>query len=229
MQYTFNLTATDSKIHSKTIELKDDMTINELKLLLVGPIVNSLGYDKIKFFQTGRQFGEDNVVGDFDESERILIFPMIPSLRIILVKSFSEDDDEDEDEEIDESKTASTVKSSVSSKSMVEEEAPKMEFKSLEDIVKSNNETIDLFENPKMRQLLDIYSTNRDVFLRFIDYISQGQFNEFEEDVAVQYPEGMFERIRETFPIFSAFTDEELRVKLNNVGGNLDLLICQDM
>lgn len=238
MHYTFHLTTTESKVYSNTIELKEEMTINELKLLLIGPIINSIGYDKIKFFQTGRQFSEDNLVGEFNESERILVFPMIPSLRTILIKCFSNDEDsEDELEKTQEQydcnqdETQQQIykeKLEQETISQIDEKPPKMEFKSLDDIVTSNTETLKMFQDENMQKLLDIYFNDTDKFIEFINYLSKGQYNEFEEDVSIKYPDGMFDSIRNTFP-FLQLSNEELRIKLDKVGGNLDLLICQNI
>lgn len=232
--YTFNLTATDSRIHTKSIDLEDSMTINDLKIHLVGPIINSLGYDKIKFFQTGKQFSEDDVVGDFNEHERVLIFPMIPSLRMILVKSFCDDKDDSDDEKEasgeEEGKEESDEEDEAASGGgKVEEEPPKMEPRETEEILKLNNETLAMFKQEDMMKLMEIYSRNQSVFIEFIDYMAQGHFKEFDQEAEITYPSEMLKDIKDTFKIFSELTDEELVSKLDNVGGNLDLLISTSM
>ena len=50
----------NTKINSKKIFIfLKIMTIQELKLFLVGPIIE-FGYDKIKFFQTGKQYDDND-------------------------------------------------------------------------------------------------------------------------------------------------------------------------
>lgn len=234
--YTFNLTGTDSRIFTKMIDLEEHMTINELKIKLVGPIINSLGYDKIKFFQTGKQFGEDNIVGEFNEHERVLIFPMIPSLRTILVKSFTNNDDETSDDEEQEEREVEVegeeckeVEGEKEEMSMVDEEPPKMEFKETDEILKLNSDTLGMFKNADMMLLMEIYFRNRSGFIDFIDYIAQGHFNEFDTSVSINYPSEMLDDIRGTFNFLEDLSNDELIMKLDNVGGNLDLLVSTYM
>lgn len=231
MSYTFHLTSTDSKINSKKIDLNKDMTIQELKLFLVGPIIESVGYDKIKFFQTGKQYDDNDIVNDFNEHERILIFPMIPSLRIIISKKFSDDSDDelesnnDSDIDIDfiETKEEPVIISEI------DEEPPKMQIKETDEVLSLNIETLKLFNDNNMKLLLNIYLNNRDKFMEFINYIGSGEFNEFNEDISISYPDDMLSSIKSTFIFLKDLSNDELRLKLDKVGGNLDLLICEYM
>ena len=92
MKYTFNVTTSESKIISTQLNLAEEMQVKDLKLKLIGPIIESIGYDKVKFFQKGSIFGDDQCMGDFNASENILIFPMNPSLRTILITTLQGND-----------------------------------------------------------------------------------------------------------------------------------------
>ena len=92
MRYTFNVTTSESKIISTQSNLAEEMQIKDLKLKLIGPIIETIGYDKVKFFQKGSIFGDDQCMGDFNASENILIFPMNPSLRTILITTLQGND-----------------------------------------------------------------------------------------------------------------------------------------
>jgi hypothetical protein len=92
MKYTFNVTTSESRIISTQLNLPEEMQVKDLKLKLIGPIIESIGYDKVKFFQKGSIFGDDQCMGDFNASENILIFPMNPSLRTILITTLQGND-----------------------------------------------------------------------------------------------------------------------------------------
>lgn len=216
MLYTFNITTTESKIISKTLNLDDDMKINDLKEKLVGPIISTVGFDKVKFFQTGKQFSDDNTVSEFNESERILIFPMIPSIRTILISSF-EDDESSDDESQKEEKQQSPI--------VDDEEEPVLELKSKEEVLGEIKETLELFSKPSVIALLQIYQKNKDEFIQFIDYISKGIYNEVNPDFKMEYPDEIFDKIRETFDSFSKMSNEQIKQELDKYGGNLDILI----
>ena len=238
MPYIFNITTTDSKIISNTLDLDSSMTIKDLKLQMIGPMIERIGYEKLKFFQTGRQFNDDEHISDFEESERILIFPLIPSLRTILINNLNKDETSQTKEIIikplDDSDTKS-VASEKSDKSSVEisveekdDEEVELTLKSQEEIDKQNIETLKLFRNETMVKLLNIYKNDRDNFLEFINYISFGSFTEFTGESEYEYASGILTSIRNTFPDYKDLSDEELKSKLDKYGGNLDLMLISE-
>lgn len=236
MPYIFNITTTDSKIKSTILELDGSLLIKDLKFQMIGPMIERIGYDKIKFFQTGRQFSDDEHVKDFIEDEKILIFPLIPSLRAILINNIDNKNNTTTEEIIvkstEDSQSVKSDKSDIDIEIEVEEKEEqeiKLNLKTQEEIDKENISTIKLFRNETMKTLLNIYKKDRDIFLEFINYISCGSFNEFDNEIKYEYASGILTSIRNTFEDYKDLSDDELKEKLNKYGGNLDLMLISEL
>lgn len=222
MEYQFNITTTESRIITKSIKLDQSMSIEDLKVKLVGPIMKTIGTDKIKFFQAGKHFVDSQTVGDFIQEEKILIFPMVPSLRTILISNFNSDKKEESETSDDEDKTEDESEK-------IDEEKPHLELKSNSDILEEINDTLELFSDSDMLKLLNIYFQKKDIFLEFLNYLSSGEYSPSEINEDLDIPDEILIKIKETFKFFEEYTLDELRDEIKKYNGNLNILISSKM
>lgn len=224
MLYQFSITATDSRLISSGIELEENMTIKDLKFKLVGPIIATIGFDKIKFFQKGGvEFSDDDTVSKFNKNSKILIFPLVHSIRSILINNFKNNSDSDSDSDNDVFVNNFNNKSSND-----EDNEPLLESKSSEEIISEINETLTFFSKPAVNKLMKIYSENKKDFIDFITYLSEGNYSNKMPHTPLEYPTYIYDNIRKTFDNFKNKTNNEIKNELNNYGGNFDILIMSN-
>lgn len=206
MKYTFNVTTSESRIISTQLNLAEEMQIKDLKLKLIGPIIESIGYDKVKFFQKGSIFGDDQCMGDFNASENILIFPMNPSLRTILITTLQGNDSVVDSAVLPVSVTTTMNSSGPeggSSTSIISvreinpemmggsdevkeiepefvdpepEPEPEIIMKTGDDVKEISKNTLELFNKETTQMLLKLFYLHRDDFMEFVTYMSSGSF-----------------------------------------------------
>ncbi|ADO67422.1 hypothetical protein crov388 [Cafeteria roenbergensis virus] len=110
MDYQFKITTTGTNIIEGKLKLDTTLTLEQLKLKLVGPIIYRIGLDKIKFFQRGKIYDDDERLYRLINTEPIMIHTSIVPLKNILIKSLMQDepglnintnnDDDNDDDDI---------------------------------------------------------------------------------------------------------------------------------
>lgn len=257
MRYTFNVTTSESKIISTQLNLAEEMQVKDLKLKLIGPIIESIGYDKVKFFQKGSIFGDDQCMGDFNASENILIFPMNPSLRTILITTLQGNGSAVDSAVLPVSVTTTMNSSGLeggSSTSVREinpemmggadeekeiepefvdpepEPEPEIVMKTGDDVKEISKNTLELFNKETTQMLLKLFYLHRDDFMEFVTYMSGGSFIPSDESSeTIDYEEEFLLKVKTIFPFYEDTELEYISSDLSKFGGNLNILISHKM
>lgn len=219
--------------------------ISNLKEVLVPKeFLEKYGYDKLKLFQSGKHLDDNLVLSNLQSSE-ILIFPTSNYLREIIYekyKNFNLEEKKDlttanENIVVDATVKLPPISRQVSFATLeapveeitVEMPKPKMEEKVVlksitqEELDKFNLETLNKFKSPTFRTLLQLYQNDETGVTDFLRYLTGGNIKAISTELVIS--DDLIREIQLTFPKAKFLSFEEIKLKLLEKGGNLNLLI----
>ena len=149
MKYKFELINTSSNLRkfTKEFDMSASSKIKDIKLEFIGPIIETYGYDKIRFLHNGKILNDNSSLLNIKTNNSIIIFSMIPQYKHILLQLF--DDSSNLVGGSSESKLPLDLDLDLETMSddipEVDEEEPKFEKKTLDEIMKISNKTLNMF------------------------------------------------------------------------------------
>lgn len=209
MLLNFTLTSNQGVVNFKLDE-PNDTTIQDIKKKIVGDSIESIGYDKIKLFQSGHHLEDSSTIGELNQNP-ILVFPTVNSVRPLIVSRFSK-------KMHDEEKVPDKV---------IEEKVKLVSIKE-EDLDKKNLEVLEKFKTPIFKNLLQIYLTKNDEFMDFLKYLTGGNVNNFSV-LNYQPKDELISDIKNTFSSFKDVPNETIKGQLIKMHGNLNLLLTHQL
>jgi hypothetical protein len=237
-----NLTlASNSGALKFSVELYTYDTILQLKEELVSKeVLEHYGSDKLKLFQSGKHLDDSLQLSELSNLD-ILIFPTSPSLREIIYKKFSNQEKEEKKSndkiQTEEVISVTPIKRQVSYQVLSEkpeeevEEKPKekqeekvvLKTITQEELDKFNQEILHKFQSATFKTLLNLYYQDESSVLDFLRYLTGGSIKSINNELTIS--DDFVKEIQYTFPKARKMSLEELKVKLLEKGGNLNLLI----
>jgi len=222
MKLNFTLTSNQGVVNF-SLDEPDETSIQEIKRKIVGETIESVGYDKIKLFQSGHHLEDSNSISSLN-SNPILVFPTTNSLRPIIVDRFSKKEQEMVKEDITDDENEKVVK-----EKLIEEKVTLVSI-SKEELEKENFKVLEKFKQPVFKTLLHLYLTKSEEFTDFLKYLSGGTINtvsSMKEDYE-PHPD-LIKQMKEIFTSFKDIPEEKLSSELKRMHGNLNLLLTYQL
>lgn len=209
----------------RLISVKEGMIVSNLKKLLLPSLDENL-YKHIKIYSIVERASGDNVsvlLPDFEElvkvlSEQqcILIETKINTLDKLIRETIFNLKEDSSDEE-----TVVRVRKSVKK---VKETRPVPEMVSNDEIERKNMELLNTLSNPTFMSLVNIYKNDRENFLEFLKFITQGE-TMFKVESSYTPSIMLLTKVRVLLPHLNVLSNEDLVGYINKKGGFLHLSI----
>lgn len=242
MIYQFTITTTDSKLFKTKYNFKIDTLIIDVKRELVGPLLTSIGPDKIRIYQK-KIFNDLDDLREINHLEPVLIYPLIPSIRTLIIDKFKKRNEllnftdesffdnlpvSDNEPESDNEPDFGISYGEIDSDGFLEEKV-ELETKKFEEVISNSKKTLELFKKNHMLYLLKIYYENKTDFMEFLDFIVNGDIIIPNSQEKKEYPVEFIKDIKESLCIFNDYSEEDIIRELNKFDGNLGLMLSSKL